>query len=74
MPNVGACHKRCFALPVTKAELTATSRAAYRSASEVSVSLQLLQLLTTSHYRDPLPNVVCYMVGYTAILHHVTII
>ena len=41
MPNVGACHKRCFALPVTKAELTATSRAAYRCASEVSVSLQL---------------------------------
>ena len=53
----------------------ALSRAADKRKSLINIHKNWYNAtLTTSHYRDPLPNVVCYMVGYTAILHHVTII
>ena len=74
VPNVGACRERYFSLLATKVEPIAATHTAQRWTTNTSVSMEFKQLLTNSRFRDPLPNIVCYIVGYTAILHHATII
>ena len=63
-----------FTLPAAKVTLAVTMHTVDRCVLKVEHSMQLRQLLATSIFVDPLPNVVCYMaVFFPAILYHATI-
>ena len=59
-------------LPAVRAKLAVTTHTADKCIPKVECLLQLRQLLTAISCVDPLPNVLCYMALYPAILFHVT--